>query len=741
MDKKIKILATVGPVSIEKSTLERMDSAGVDIFRINLSHTKAEDFLAVYKKIKSGTDKIICVDSEGAQIRTGTFKKGRVVLKKHSIISLVASNKVGDQNHIPLYPVEPEKILNEGDILSLDFNRVIVKVSEVKGKMVKAIVLEGGQVGSNKGVNVNRQINLPSFTAKDLKIFKMAAKQKVGHVALSFAQSKEDVEKLRKLFSYKVFVISKIECKAGMQNLKGIALASDALLIDRGDLSRDIPLQKIGLAQKHILEVAKEMKKPVYVATNLLETMMVNFQPTRAEINDITNTLLSGAQGLVLAAETAIGKYPVESVKVIQGIIKEVAHYQEDKNYLDSIYEHDLIEPHGGKLVQNFIHKKDIKNFAKLPKLKLSDNLLLDVVQISEGLYSPLEGFMDYKQLVSVLDNYKLTNNVVWTLPILLQLPKEKIYPVKSAKGGAKQFNRVNFKTGQKILLQGEQGSDAYGLMEVSEIKKIDSEKIAQKWFGTIDQTHPGVKRFFDSGDYIIGGKVWLIKKPQFFTENQTLSPFQTREIFRNFGWKKIVGFHTRNVIHRGHEHIQKEALRRAGADALFVSPVIGPKKKNDFKAKPIMAAYELMIQSESYSPYSAIIGPFATYSRYSGPREAVFTALCRKNFGCSHFIIGRDHTGVGNFYHPNASQEIFAKVGNIGIELLMFNEAYWCKQCGGATTFCNHKESDRIKISGTKARICLLEGKKIPDYLMRKEISDMLLLMYNNSKEKIFED
>ena len=184
----------------------------------------------------------------------------------------------------------------------------------------------------------------------------------------------------------------------------------------------------------------------------------------------------------------------------------------------------------------------------------------------------------------------------------------------------------------------------------------------------------------------------------------------------------------------------EKEALRRAGADALFVSPVIGPKKKNDFKAKPIMAAYELMIQSESYSPYSAIIGPFATYSKYSGPREAVFTALCRKNFGCSHFIIGRDHTGVGNFYHPNASQEIFSQVGDIGVELLMFDEAYWCNKCGKATTSCNHAEKDRVKISGTKARACLLEGKEIPNYLMRKEISDMMLRMHQNPKEKLFE-
>src|SRR3989344_3925175 len=154
----IKILATVGPASIEKSTLERMDSAGVDIFRINLSHTKTEDFLSVYKKIKSGTNKIICVDSEGAQIRTGTFKKGAVVIKKHKEVFLAGPQKQGDETHIPLYPIDPSKVLKEGDILYLDFHRVIIQVTQIKGSAVSALVLEGGRVGSNKGVNVNRVI-------------------------------------------------------------------------------------------------------------------------------------------------------------------------------------------------------------------------------------------------------------------------------------------------------------------------------------------------------------------------------------------------------------------------------------------------------------------------------------------------------------------------------------------------------------------------------------------------------
>ncbi len=298
-NKKVKILSTVGPASIEKSTLERMDLAGVDIFRINLSHTKAADFKQVFKKIQAGTKKPICVDSEGAQIRTGTMKGGRILFKKNTVVDLVNAKQEGTNKKIPLYPIEPHTLLKEGDVMYLDFNNVIMQVVELKGERVKARVLEGGFVGSNKGVNVNREVTLPAFTKKDLQIFAMAKKEKVKHVALSFASSKEDVLALRKIFGHPVFLISKIESKKGVENFEEICKASDAILIDRGDLSRDVPMEKIGLIQKHIIERANVLKKPVYVATNLLETRIENLKPTRAEINDITNTLLSGADGLV----------------------------------------------------------------------------------------------------------------------------------------------------------------------------------------------------------------------------------------------------------------------------------------------------------------------------------------------------------------------------------------------------------------------------------------------------------
>lgn len=723
--KNIKILATVGPSSIDKQMLQRMESVGVDVFRINLSHTKKEDFEQVFQKISSTVSKTICVDSEGAQIRTGKMKNGQAILVNNSIVSLTNSDVLGDEKTIPLYPISPKESLKVGDILYVDFQNVIIQVIELSNNDVKARVLEGGVVGSNKGVNLDRDVNLPVFTEKDMAVLKMAAQKKINCIALSFCSKKEDVDALRKMFKYPIFIISKVESRKGMNNLADICKASDAILIDRGDLSRDVHLQKIGLAQKHILGTAKKIGTPVYVATNLLETMMENFQPTRAEVNDITNTLLDGADGLVLAAETAIGKHPVESVRIIKNIIEEVKNYKQSKknNYLNSIFDYSLIEPHGGFLVQNNIEKESIKNFDKFKKVKVSEQALLDAVQITEGVYSPIKGFMGQKDLMSVLDSYKLSSGVIWTLPIIFQLKKEEI----------------SFKKGQTIVLQGRDG-ESYAVMNVSEIYKIDPDEVAEKWFGTKDKAHPGVDNFKSKGNYIIAGEVYLIKKPSSYLKFYNLSPKQSREVFRNFGWQKIVGFHTRNVIHRGHEFIQKEALKKSGADALFISPVVGPKKKDDFTAQAIVNSYLIMAKKDYYRPYKALIGSFATYSRYSGPREAVFTALCRKNFGCSHFVVGRDHTGVGNYYSPDASQKIFKEIGDIGIKPMMFNEAYFCKTCNEVKDNCQHDETQRMKISGTKIRSCLLKGEKIPEYLMRKEISKMLEKMRDNSEDKLFE-
>lgn len=725
MEKNIKILATLGPSSFQKSTVQKMDDLGVDIFRINLSHTKIGELAGIIKNLRSWTKKRICLDTEGAQVRTGKIKNNQITLKDNSIISLVSSKIIGNEFNIPLYPIEPKNGLRLGDILFIDFNSVVVQVIQIKKGKVYARVLSGGRVSSNKGVSLDRNLNLPAFTQKDLKVFKLAKRLGLSCFSPSFMSRKKDVNFLRKLFPYPIFIISKIESRQGIKNLEDICRESDAILIDRGDLSREVPLTKIALAQKDIIETAKKLKIPVYTATNLLESMINNFKPTGGEINDITSTLLDGGKGLVLAAETAIGKYPIESVKMAVEIKKEVEKYKTDgKKYFEYMYDYSLIPPHGGFLVQNFIDSSKIEDLNKLPQIEVDEKILSDIVQIAVGTYSPLGGFMDQDELLSVLDNYKLADGTVWTLPIILQLDKKDIFFAKNS----------------TIAFRREKDKKIYAIMKVSNIQKIDVDEIAKKWFGTNDLKHPGVAYFVKGGNYIVSGEVFLLHQPTDGLYSYTLTPRQTREIFKERGWKKIVGFHTRNVIHRGHEFIQKKTLEKINADALFISPVVGPKKPADFIAEAILKTYEIMLENNYYHPFPALLGTFNTYSRYSGPREAVFTALCRKNFGCSHFVIGRDHTGVGNYYSPDASYKIFHKIGDIGMVPLMFNAVYFCKKCNKVTDECNHSQEQKLEISGTAIRKKLLENKNIPEYLMRKDIAKKLQEMYRFSPSRVFE-
>jgi len=328
---------------------------------------------------------------------------------------------------------------------------------------------------------------------------------------------------------------------------------------------------------------------------------------------------------------------------------------------------------------------------------------------------------MNKEELMSVLEHYKMPNGVVWTMPILFQLDKKNI----------------SFSKEDAIIIQNKKNKDFSAIMKIADIEKIDLFDVAKKWFGTKDQKHPGVARFVKQGDYIVSGEVFLLKKPIFCLDSYTLTPKQTRQIFKNRHWQKIVGFHTRNVIHRRHEFIQKQALNSIEAEALFINPVVGQKKANDFSPRAIFESYEQMIRNNYYEPYPALIASFNTYSRYSGPREAVFTALCRKNFGCSHFVVGRDHTGVGDYYPSDSSQRIFEKIGNIGIKPIFFNEAYFCKTCNQITTGCAHNQEERLKISGSEVRKCLLNNSEIPDYLLRKDISESLS---NIPKDQLFE-
>ena len=237
----------------------------------------------------------------------------------------------------------------------------------------------------------------------------------------------------------------------------------------------------------------------------------------------------------------------------------------------------------------------------------------------------------------------------------------------------------------------------------------------------------------------MISGYPYLIERPVSSENQYSLTPRQSRSAFTDCGWQIVVGFHTRNVVHRGHEYVQMNALAKSNADALFVSPVVGKKKPGDFTGKAIVECYNALMQNGRYDPYGVMLGTLTTYSRYSGSREAVFTAICRKNFGCSHFIIGRDHTGVGQYYEPDASQRIFDTV-HIGVEIMTFDAAYFCKECKEVTSACSHDDAAVQSLSGTQLRCSLIEGKPIPEYLVCRDVAEVLTNLYDQSPDEVFE-
>ena len=710
----IKILCTLGPSSINQKTIEQLDSLGVNIFRINLSHTNIEDLEDVIVKIKKHTTKPVCIDTEGAQIRNRYVEGGQVFLRENSFVELVGDNIVGNEKRISLVPSFVVEKMNVGGLISIDFNSVLLQTVERRSGSVLAKVISGGCIGNNKAVTVDHHIDLPILTEKDIEAVQVAKRYGLKYYALSFASSKQAVVQLRAMVGDESFIISKIESRTGVQNLDDIIEASNAILIDRGDLSREISLEKIPLMQKLIIGRCNEKGKPVYVATNLLESMIKEKKPTRAEANDVINTLIDGADGLVLAAETAVGKYPADCVAMVASFID--LYSNDIKSFtFEGLLKNDshfLLSPHGGTLIDGAHKEIDIASIGSLPKLEVDRTVLMDAEQIAIGTFSPVSGFMNSAELSSVLATYRLPSGVVWPLPILLQVSKNQA---------------ASLQEGKKIALILKGTEDIHATIHIEEIYNFNLDKLAKELYGTSDETHPGVRILKQKDGFFISGKVGLIRRLDNPYKQYELTPRQVRVIFENKGWRRVVGFHTRNVIHKVHETIQMTALEKYGCSGLFVHPIVGPKKKDDYSADAIIKSYELMMLHH-YPRDKVLLAAFSTFSRYAGPREAVFTALCRKNFGCSHFIVGRDHTGVGSFYKPEDSQMLFKALGNIGIIPIFFDNVYYCQQCKQYVEKCGHGAESAQYISGSQARQILKSGQQPPEWFMRQDISKHIL-------------
>lgn len=316
------LLCTLGPSSLNREVIPQLDATGATAFRINLSHTDLDDLDGFVRLIRSSTRRPIYIDTEGAQIRTGRMREGTAV-EEGERVRLVPEGVEGDPTTIPLRPGGVVEELASGTRLSIDYDSVVVEVDSVGAGIAGATVVTGGEIGTRKSVTAFPSPQLPVISEKDALAIRYAVAKGIRHFALSFCHNADGVREIRELIGPKGSVIAKIESREGVRHLPEIVHSADAILIDRGDLSREVRLQAIPFLQKQIIHEATAAKTPVYVATNLLESMMARRAPTRAEVNDVINTLLDGADGLVLAQETAIGRYPVRAARMIAALIHE----------------------------------------------------------------------------------------------------------------------------------------------------------------------------------------------------------------------------------------------------------------------------------------------------------------------------------------------------------------------------------------------------------------------------------
>jgi sulfate adenylyltransferase len=380
----------------------------------------------------------------------------------------------------------------------------------------------------------------------------------------------------------------------------------------------------------------------------------------------------------------------------------------------------ETIAPHGGGQLVNRMLRGALREAVReraeaLVKLDLSPMNLSDLELITIGAMTPLTGFMGQADYQRVVNEMRLASGLVWSIPVTLAVDAATAATIEPH---------------QEIALC--ENGRVLAVMEVAEKYGYDKRREAELVYRTTEEKHPGVARLYQQGDVLLAGEIWAVDLPSAAeTEFPELrhTPVQARRMFARRGWKRVVGFQTRNPIHRAHEYIQKAALEIV--DGLFIHPLVGETKSDDIPADVRIASYQAILR-DYYPADSVLLGVFPAAMRYAGPREAIFHALIRKNYGCTHFIVGRDHAGVGSYYGTYDAQRIFQefKKEEIGIEIMPFDYTFYCKKCGMVVSAktCPHDKSEWVFLSGTQVRQMLERGEMLPPEFTRPEVSKVLI-------------
>ena len=383
------------------------------------------------------------------------------------------------------------------------------------------------------------------------------------------------------------------------------------------------------------------------------------------------------------------------------------------------------IEPHGGQLVNRTLppeaRAEAQVRAASLPMVKLSSRGASDLLLLATGAFSPLEGFTGYDASRSAVWNFKLQDGTLWPFPILLQLSQSQ------AESPA---------VGSAVALRYD--GDLVGTLEVEERFRIPLREWARPLFQTDEQAHPGVAAFLSGGDFALAGPVeWFGNADALKLTGPWRTPGETRKEIGRRGWRKVAGFQTRNPIHRAHEYVLRATLEVM--DGLLLHPLVGETRPQDIPVELRLRCYQALL--DHYLPRQHVLfGVFPAWMRYGGPREAVLHALARKNFGCTHFIVGRDHAGVGNYYGPFDAHRLLERLSSdgLGIQPLFFEEVYYCRRCGSLASqkSCGHGPQERLSLSGTEVRQRLREGLPLPVEFTRPEVAALLAESFRPSRQ-----